>query len=134
MDYHVEPVETSIEKIIAQRFLNFAFLLLPFNFPVPFPSYPPSSPPPPQPSYLPLTTDPHSTRLQRPIIFCPFSISLIAINPHQTLITIDRPITYVPIGLFTSVENVRQIGPFMQNKAKCQNRQNKLKYLFEKEL
>ena len=59
-----------------------------------------------------------STRPQRPIIYYSFSLSLIAINTHQNLITIDKSITYVTLRPFTSVKNVRQIRPFMQNKPK----------------
>jgi hypothetical protein len=61
---------------------------------------------------------PYSTRPQRPIIFWPFSTSLIAINLYQKLITIYKPITYVTIIIFTNVKNIRQIRLFMQNKPK----------------
>ena len=61
---------------------------------------------------LPLSIDPRSIRPQRPIMLCPFSISLIAINTHQTLITFYKQVTYVPIKPFTNVKNVRQIHPY----------------------
>jgi hypothetical protein len=61
---------------------------------------------------------PSSHRRERPIIFCSFSISLIAINMNHTLINIEKTITYVPIRPFTLVKNIRQINLFMQNKAK----------------
>jgi hypothetical protein len=66
----------------------------------------------------PLSKVLHSTRQQRPIIFRPFSLSLTTIRLHQTLITIDKSITYAPMGSSTSVKNIRQIRLFMQNKAK----------------
>jgi hypothetical protein len=69
---------------------------------------------PPIPSYY----IPPSYRLERPIIFCPFSILIIEINAQQTLITIYKTITYVSIIIFTNVKNVRQINLFMQNKPK----------------
>ncbi len=67
---------------------------------------------------IPFFYIPPSTRPQCPIIFCPFSISLIAFDTHQTLITIEKQNTYVPISPFTNVKNIRQIRLFMQNKAK----------------
>ena len=71
---------------------------------------------PTQPNCSPISIDSPSTRPQRPIIICPFSILLIAINMNQTLINIYKTITYAPIRPFTNVKNVRQILLFMQNK------------------
>ena len=67
---------------------------------------------------IPFIYTPPSYRRELPIIFWPFSISLITINLHQNLITIDKPNTYEPIAIFTNVKNIRQIRLFMQNKPK----------------
>jgi hypothetical protein len=67
---------------------------------------------------IPFIYTPPSYRRERPIILWPFSISLIAINTHQILITIDKTITYITLRPSTLVENTRQIRLFMQNKAK----------------
>ena len=103
-DMFLMPTESQIKTPIptTSGFLNFEFFILTFYFSpliLSFSHTPPAFSPITHPLFL--TThqiyDTTPPRPQRPIIFCPFSLSLITISLHQTLITIGKPITYVPI-------------------------------------
>jgi hypothetical protein len=59
-----------------------------------------------------------STHPKRPIIFKPLMNQNQGFSNKKQAITIDKSITYVTIRPFTLVKNIRQIGPFMQNKPK----------------
>ena len=70
-----------------------------------------------------LSTVPHSTRQQRPIIICPFLMLIFVFFPlHPCL------------GASTSVENILQIGPFYAKQTQFAKTQNKRKLIYSKGL
>ena len=128
-------------KAIVHRFLNFTFYILTFNFLrsssliFPFHIYHLSTNLKLKTQHSTLNASP--TRQQRPIIFYSFSLLLITIHhPRAKSIEnqasrIEYPVIYVPIRHpFTSVENIRQISLFMQNKPNFQKGQNERKHIF----
>ncbi len=129
-------------KAIAQQFLNFedpalgfaerrtflrkiAFCILTFNFLRSFPPTPIFLSYPAPPNFYLLSPPlfiPTSPRPQRPIIFRPFSLSLITIHLHQTLINIYKTITYVTISHLYKCRECSTNQTFYAKQTQCQNR------------